>query len=293
MKLTVAIASLTAVYADICSEPCGQHCDKNDAELINWNQAGFESLADCQAHACSNTFPDGGADWHTCEQGSRELEERKYNHIVKMAYKIIQNKGQGTSFSLRDIFKRLQNYGCHCFPGQTREAGGHGPAVDGQDSLCRTLARCQRCVIMEHGDDIISTAEKYRWDYANDDLTCVRNTNKGWHQSLRDLCECDAQFARDLGAMWNDASYDNFYWMPPAEMRKPAHKRDPIHVNKFDIAGTCVQNLSGKADACCGSYPFALPYDSAEKQCCQDTNLFNPQFSECCSDGSVAGLGDC
>lgn len=295
MKLTIAglaAFAATTVYADICSDQCGEHCDENDAGLENWNQAGFESLKDCRNHACTATFPAGGADWHTCEQGSREIEERKYNHIVKMAYQIINNKGAGTAFSLRDIFKRIQNYGCHCFPGQTREAGGHGPAVDAQDSLCRTLARCHRCVIMEHGD-IIDSAEKYRWHFKDNDLTCERNTAKGWHQSKRDLCECDAQFARDLGMMWDDSNFNNFYWLLPGEMRKPVHKRDPAHVNKFDIGATCVQNMAGKADACCGSYPNALPYDSAEKSCCQNTNLFNPNFSECCGDGSVAGIGDC
>lgn len=296
MKLTItglAAFAASKTYADVCNQACGSHCDENDAELANWNQAGFESSADCEAHACSSAFPEGGADWHTCERGARELEERKYNHIVKMTYKIIKNKGNGTNLSLRQIFKQIQNYGCHCFPGQTRDAGGHGPAVDAQDELCRDLSRCHRCISMEHGDVIDVNDDKYRWHFKDGDLTCERNTAKGWHQSKRDLCECDAQFARDLGMMWDDNSFNNFYWMLPSEMKKPFSKRHPDHQNKFDIDATCVQNLSGKADACCGSYPNILPYDTQEKSCCQNTNLYNSLLSQCCNDGTVAGIGDC
>lgn len=295
MKLTItgiAAFAATKAYADICNDTCGKYCDDNDADLQNWNLAGFESASECQAHACTKTFPNGGAEWHQCEEGSRELEERKYNHIVKMTYKIIKENA-GTAFSLREIFKRIQNYGCHCFPGQTRDAGGHGPAVDAQDALCRNLARCHRCVSMEHGDAIDVNDTKYRFHFVNGDLTCERNTAKGWHQSKRDLCECDAQFARDLGSMWNDNNFNNFYWLLPAEMKRPLHKRHPDHVNKFDIDATCVMNQSGKADACCGSYPNILPYDSADKSCCHSTNLYNAAFSECCVDGTIANFGDC
>ena len=55
----------------------------------------------------------------------------------------------------RSVFaKRIQNYGCHCFPKFGRKAGGQGPSLDGYDDLCRILARCHKCVEMDHSDKI-------------------------------------------------------------------------------------------------------------------------------------------
>jgi len=290
MKLIYTFA-LTAglTYADICNDSCGSFCDENDVNLANWDKAGFESPKECQAHACTSNFENSAADWHVCEEGAAELEGRKYNHIVKMVKTVLTNQSQ-TSLSLRQLFKQIQNYGCHCFPGGEQLAGGQGAAVDAQDDACRTLARCHKCVSMDHG---ITPKEKYRWHFKNGDIDCGRNLEQG-NQEKYDLCQCDADFARSIGQFWDDNTFNNFYWLSPKQMKKPLSKRDPEHQVKFDHSSVCLANEINRADSCCGTYPNRYPYNSASSvQCCKAANLFNSAVSDCCDDGTVAKPGEC
>lgn len=287
MKYTIAIASLAAsgAAANLCS---GFYSDDNGQSEVWYSELGFEDAAECEAHPCSATHEDL-SDWVECHRGAQELEGRKYNHIVKMA-----KSQMNTSHSLRRIFRMLQNYGCHCFPGQTREAGGHGPAVDAQDSLCKDLARCHRCVEMDHGADTIDVNEaKYRFKVVNGEISCDRNSEKGWHQSKRDLCECDARFATALGKIWSDADFNEYYWLHPKEMKAISKgKLDPVPA-KFDMLATCEVIGGGKADACCGGYPERYPYDTNEKSCCGNSAAYRPAMQECCENGEVVAVGDC
>jgi len=294
MKLSAAsLAALTVAkaYAHICDQQCGSWCtDTVDQTMANFDLAGFGDSADCQAHPCSVSWSSGALNddqWHECEEGARELEERKYNKIVKMAKALMT-----TNFTLRDLFKRLQNYGCHCFPGQTRSAGGHGPVVDVKDGLCRDLARCHRCITMEYGDSIVDVDEdKYRFDIIDGQISCEKNTEKGAHQSKRDLCECDAKFATDLAAMWRDEDYNEFFWLPPKHVK--LIEKGKMEDNKFDIEAVCVGMQSGRAEKCCGAYPNRHPYNDEVRSCCNDSATFNTMSEECCSNGQVASLGTC
>lgn len=294
MKLTIAgIAAFTAAkaYANICNQNCGSFCeDEFDQNLANYDQAGFEDADECGAHQCSVAFSDDAVKWHECEQGARELDGRKYNHIVKMTKSQIN-----TTHSLRTLHRMVQNYGCHCFPGQNRSAGGHGPAVDAQDSLCRDLSRCHRCITMQYGSDIIDVdMDKYRFKVVNGDISCERNTEKGWHQSKRDLCECDARFAREMGKIWNDATYNQYFWLWPRQMKKKEKGKLNPDVPKFDVDATCVGLESGKADECCGTYPERYPYNTADsKGCCENTSIFNTVTNICCPGAWIATPGDC
>lgn len=310
MKLTIAglaAFAATKVYANYCSNVCGAACAEDGEESeLNWNKAGFESVEECSEHQCSDSnhgFTE--AQWHECEMGSRELEERKFNHIVKMSYQMIKRQGAGTTLSYRELHKKLQNYGCHCFPGQSRATIGKGPTVDAQDGLCRDLARCHRCVSMDHNSrpghfDVVDPSfAKYRFKIVDNDVSCQRNTDKGKHQSLRDLCECDAKFAREIAAIWTDASYNRYFWHFPKSIRKQAKGKElpaidqPDDYPKFDFDGTCVGSEGGQADSCCGTYPDRLPFDSASKSCCQNNSLYNNLLQTCCNDGRVANAGDC
>lgn len=297
MKLTftgvAAFAAAKAYAFNICSEQCGDNCEEDyDQVLANYDYAGFEDVEECEAHQCTLSFnsADSTAQWHECEEGSRELDGRKYNHIVKMTKSQIT-----TNHSLKKIHKMIQNYGCHCFPGQERAAGGHGPAVDAQDSLCRDLSRCHRCITMEYGADVIDVdMDKYRFRVVNGDINCERNTVKGWHQSKRDLCECDARFAREMGKIWNDNTFNDYYWLMPKDMRKKDKGKLIPDKPKFDITATCVGNESGKANNCCGTYPERYPYNSADqKGCCGNSGIFNTVINVCCPGDQIATPGDC
>lgn len=304
MKLTIAglaAFAATKVYAGICSQDCGNFCaDSGEESEPNFNQAGFEDVAECEAHLCSNTFSDDAAGWHECERGARELEGRKFNHIVKMSYQMIKRQGAGTNHSYRTLHKMIQNYGCHCFPGQSRSTIGHGPVVDAQDGLCRDLARCHRCVSMDwnakvSGNDVIDVNfAKYRFRITPDgqDVSCERNTEKGKHQSVRDLCECDARFAREIAKIWRDDQFNDFFWLHPKTMRLSANGKLVPPPNKFNPASTCIGNENGKSENCCGSYPNRYPYGS-DKACCQANTIYNSITQACCPGGEIATFGDC
>ena len=132
------------------------------------------------------------------------LEERKFSHIVKMVYSQIN-----TAHSSKDISKMIQNYGCHCFPGMSRIAGGAGPAQDEYDDLCRILARCHKCIEQDYGVTAFSSEwdadfGKYRWQVeADGSLSCNNNND----QYKEDLCKCDAAYATAVGLVWDDNTY--------------------------------------------------------------------------------------
>jgi len=195
-------------------------------------------------------------------------EERKFSHIVKMVHDQISRAG--SSWDSKTVSKRLQNYACHCFPGNNRVAGGSGPAQDGIDSLCKKLARCHKCISADYGISAF-TAEwdadigKYRWSAdANGDLTCAANDD----QYKKDLCECDAAFATALGQQWNDADWNTNLW---------GNRKNSDYT--LDYATTCVGGAGSMQTECCGSYPERLPFSVASH--------------ECCTDGSIATIGSC
>merc|ERR1712048_1526149 len=72
-----------------------------------------------------------------------------------------------TTYSLSMLNKMIQNYGCHCYPGYSKTPGGRGQAVDGQDEICRILARCHQCVMLDHGDTCNPADDGYKYEIDN------------------------------------------------------------------------------------------------------------------------------
>jgi len=170
-----------------------------------------------------------------------------------------------TGLSSSVFNKRIQNYGCHCFPGNTRVPGGKGPAVDDMDSLCRDLSRCRSCVAMNNPGHVDADQGKYKYSVTGSTIDCSMNNDNG----KLEQCECDKNFAIQLGNIWDDASFNTFYWMAK-------NNNDP----QFDAPNTCVSGgAAGVQDACCGSVPNWRPYNSA--------------MYECCANGSLASVGSC
>lgn len=197
-----------------------------------------------------------------------EPSERKFSHIVKMVHNQIARAG--SSWDSKTVSKRLQNYACHCFPGNNRVAGGAGPAQDGIDSLCKKLARCHKCISADYGISSFSAEwdadiGKYRWAAdANGDLSCANNDD----QYKTDLCQCDAAFATALGAQWNDADWDNSMW---------GNRKNAGYTLDYD--NTCVGMAGPESTDCCGTYPNRMPFQTVSH--------------ECCADQSVATIGSC
>lgn len=222
-------------------------------------------------------------------QTELEPELRKMSHIFRMLdSQLGSGANRKTQYSVKDVGKMLQNYGCHCFPKNSREAGGAGSAVDEYDQLCLNLARCHKCIEMDHLNYIDQSWDadigKYRFSTLGDGSIDCESGNDDPHK--QDLCKCDAQFAIAMGGLWDDASYNFGNW---------GGKNNNQYTLDFD--NVCVPSGAGlNADMCCGAYPFRQPYDSNNKDCCSDdlgneTKLYSLVSSECCMDGSIVSMG--
>merc|ERR1712147_33797 len=188
---------------------------------------------------------------------------RKFSATTDFAWSQISSK---TSWSMQDFEKKIQNYGCHCFPANGRIPGGKGAPVDGIDAVCRELARCHSCVAMDHGFQGKVSQEKYKYAVSAGTIDCSSNTDS----MKMDQCLCDKHFAETLGNIWDDNLYDLANW---------TNRRNAQQT--IDVQSQCTANgsNSGNLNSCCGTFPTRRPYND---------NLF-----ECCSDGSIASVGSC
>ena len=157
----------------------------------------------------------------------------------------------------------IQNYGCHCFPDGSKAAGGSGPAQDQYDLQCRKLAQCHRCIEMDYPTDITdlwnADIGKYRWNLDNSgSISCAGNTD----EHKRDLCQCDADFATELGKIWFDGNFNFTIW----------ENRNNGQYN-FDYEGVCKKQGGQITDNCCGDYPKRYPYDSLLRVCCNGVSV--------------------
>lgn len=213
---------------------------------------------------------------------------RRYNSIIEMAYSQVT-----TNYDRRSFENRISKYGCHCFPGDTRAAGGPGPRVDSLDEECWSLSKCHKCVLITYGDSNLKTNLKsmdrfdhYKWNLLQDgSISCDNEKN----DAKKSLCECDKAFAERMKTTWNDNLPNSFYWKSNKNV-----KNNPT----FDFDSTCVPAGAGvTADSCCGTgFPDMEPFSTANsKQCCEDTGaIFNSLTHECCADGSgVQTIGAC
>lgn len=217
----------------------------------------------------------------TLSNAEEDLGPRKFNSIVGMAHSQIT-----TNLSKNDFGDRINKYGCHCFPGGTKAAGGVGPAVDALDSLCKKLYKCHKCIQIEFGADAVDVNDgRYTWAL-NDDgsLNCDRNQN---NPARKALCQCDVAYAESMKTLWDDDNFNEYYWLNNRHSRRE---------DTFDYDSTCVAAGNGggqAADSCCGdSFPNKEPFDSTQRACCAST-VYNIFTQECCNDGGIAGIGSC
>ena len=194
-----------------------------------------------------------------------EPDMRKWVSIASMVRSQINS-----TLNARDISRRLQNYGCHCFPGMGRNGNGAGPPQDDYDSLCRDLSKCHKCILFDHFtlDPIMS---KYRWSLNKaNEIVC-----KNRHPQNQNLCECDAHYATQLGRIWRDEKFDYTIWR---NRKNKAFKLDWRNV----CSAPMTKHLPGRSlfdqvavQDCCGTYPYRHPYNL-------DSGL------NCCDDGTVS-----
>ena len=148
--------------------------------------------------------------------------------------------------------------------------GASGKPVDDYDSICKQLHSCHVCIERDYSEFLDASwnaySGKYKWSTTSTgDITCSGNTE----QHKKDLCECDAQFARSMGQSWDDSTYNFTMWN---------NKNNALF--DFDFNNKCVVSLSGSHDECCGDFPNRRPFDSGKAECCSSTNKVAP-FGVC------------
>ena len=86
---------------------------------------------------------------------------------------------------------------------------GHGRPVDELDTVCKAYKDCVKCVQMEYGDQCIGEFKKYRYgmNASRGEVTCRDKPAT----CERALCECDAQFGRQVRNL-NFLEFFGFFW---------------------------------------------------------------------------------
>lgn len=178
--------------------------------------------------------------------------ELRYSQLVDMMEKY------NPEFDARKYW----SYGCNCLVLGDRPMSdpGFGPPIDALDAVCKQYKDCLKCARETHGEQCIGEFVRYRYGYKDGEAVC----KSGPHTCERDLCECDAMFARNHVAKKNvfDEKYHMFWsngvWEPWAE-------------------GSCPRGAGGVFDPqCCrpddGTGPAFL-FNAASKACCPDGRI--------------------
>merc|ERR1712113_636245 len=175
-------------------------------------------------------------------------------------------------------------YGCHCaVNGPTDLLAGSGHPIDEIDSACKRHKECMQCAINDFGDSSCPWWKPYKMQAMFDDVTnekflvCKDQTGS----CKRALCECDAQFAKDIYIQRQHYTKDfhHRYGGFDAAKQCKSVSRAPgsgrIESGNTQAAG---QAAGQAALQCCGSFPKRFPINLNKDQCC---------------DGKITSLGSC
>lgn len=178
------------------------------------------------------TAEDAGMEFGIHERGKvgtsnasiEKMQMRKYETIKKMTLYLHEEDERE--------WGRYCPYGCHCaVNGPTDLMAGAGQPVDEIDSACKRHKECIQCALADFDQSVCPWWKPYKMTAMVDDITgekhlvCSKSKKPhSDHSSLfthysddkpgyckRSLCECDAQFARDLYAQRKNYNRDNHH----------------------------------------------------------------------------------
>jgi len=162
-------------------------------------------------------------------------------------------------FSHEDLTK-IYGYGCYCLNLGDRPLSGMMSGVvpvDEVDHMCFKWTKCNRCASMDHGESCSAETTKYRFriNAQTEDIICTDPEGS----CGRNLCECDRHATYQLRDMLEGVS---------AKSEFLAH-------NGFNADVQCKRRVNTRSQAepnlqCCGQYPHRFPFNSNQKQCCEN-----------------------
>jgi len=147
--------------------------------------------------------------------------------------------------SAQDVLDAIQNYGCWCPRALLGESSGHaGVPLDDVDMFCKKWSQCNHCTLMGGCGNEASNFT-ITFNPAVDSYTCTAQ-----NQCAQDLCTCNGEFTTSVARYLSDNGQNL--------------NADFVNVDE----ASCEHGRSnGRKDACCGSSPNWVPYNSALYQC--------------------------
>jgi len=250
--------------------------------------------------------------------------ERKYKSVIGMVYDRLQNFPGFLDHipeenRRKHISKKLQNYGCSCFPDNAKAAEKTQLAVDELDTACRNLRICRRCVEIEYPGQCDTDYDRYKWttDSNNGMVQCnfdqaKREKAKQDSDCEYNLCQCDAAFVDTVFELWTGQSSSGWAWNDDYWRDRNYVKvmtKDGKESELFDYNNSCYRPTSstggggggsggsggsgsprsGGSDVkCCGDYPNKSLYNSKSKKCCNEAGrAYSPVIEVCCENSST------
>ena len=136
-------------------------------------------------------------------------------------------------------------YGCWC-PSIFDGLAYHGKPLDEVDQICKSLSQCQKCNQMSSCSGSDSGHFLLGLDKSDDSYTCHSSSN-----CAKQSCECIAEFSVNLAQQI-------------LEKRMILDSRlDSVDSNFCSRKS----NIPTVPNACCGTSPSWIPFDSNTKQC--------------------------
>lgn len=173
----------------------------------------------------------------------------------------------GKKLRAKEFLKRVNNYGCHCWPNNKgkEHLTGYGQPLDDVDTVCHELKQCHKCVNMDFGDsekgcDPVDTKYKAKLTKQDDgsiEIQCMNTLNrKGTNNGdcKRGLCECDKAFAEQFSATFGQ--WDEELW-----------NLDDAYDQVCQRNGRAPERSMSGPQQCCGEFPARRSYNPDNKQC--------------------------
>lgn len=162
---------------------------------------------------------------------------RTFQSMRSMVYAIAVHKGK-TSLPLRSFWKRMANYGCHCWPESTDQDldTTFGTPVDPLDKTCFRLKQCHKCVKMnskqnDNGSIYQPHLEKYSFavNRISGEIACMNQPDSNQYQH----CMCDREFAFEYTEAYpGDADFNVDFWSGNPEGRLNQKNKNNLKNNQ-------------------------------------------------------------
>merc|ERR1712178_119981 len=183
-----------------------------------------------------------------CEANPEDIAcDRALADVITVTWSMIDwqmMKTEGISaYNRRQLWDRLQNYGCHCF-----NSGEENTSVSGSDN--------------QNGEYFTNKDERWTQN-ADFERTCDSTKNDAAQQAL---CECDLQFAKDFSQAYSDDLWNAEFWGNQRNVNDRIMNGEAVMDQ--DMCTCMGDNCTKMADACCGDYPYKVPFFTGTNDCC-------------------------